>query len=395
MKRLFFPLCLAFGLAAGAVPALAIAVGDMIEGPLRLQEKQIPLPRGRWTVVGFGSQEWKNEAIGAFGLIQSIILVQTSGQHVTAVAEINSNTIPVTDGWGLTASCEKAQQLLTVTRYRTGWELSCFFVDPTSLADDTGPATWQQARAQLAKSGLTLPALALSVGFRTSDRQDIVDLRLHFDPTSFPRISSKSAMSPEAWLPEAIKSDPMRMQAVEMLSAWALGVDGWIEVGLSNALSTDSIEGPVRSAVLTNVPLIDRKLLKIEQLYNSGVIESASLAAQEQTALNERPLVIEPSGGLSNSVRKNISFRVFGSFVDFLLAYFVTLSAPVSAGITASIVAIHSVIFVINDKFWEDYFAKQTTRDAKRIVDFTYIGKPVPRTGQPMLARTKSDEPPH
>jgi len=54
----------------------------------------------------------------------------------------------------------------------------------------------------------------------------------------------------------------------------------------------------------------------------------------------------------------------------------VTLDSPLSAAITASIVAIHSVIFVFNDNYWEDYWARRTTRDANRIVDFTYIGEP-------------------
>jgi uncharacterized membrane protein len=380
-------LCLAICLAGSSAPAFAIGVGDKIQGYLKLQEKQVPLPRGQWTVVGLGTQNWQNEVIGAFGTIQSIILVQTNGKQVTAVAEVNTNTIPVTDGWGLTASCNKAQQLLLVTRYRTGWELSCFFIEPTSLASDAGPATWREARAQLSKSGLTLPPLALTVGFRTSDRQDIVDLRLHFDPAAFPGIPSKVANTPEAWLPEPVKADPARMQAIEMLGSWALGVDGWIEVGIANSLGTDPIEGPMRSAVLTNAPLVDRKLLKMENLYNTRAIEASALAEQEATVLSERPILIEQSGGLSNAVRKNISFRVFGSIVDYALAYIVTLSGPISAGITASIVAIHSVIFVVNDRIWEDYFAKQTTRDAKRIVDFTYVGQPVPKPAQPVLAR--------
>ena len=391
MMRALFRSCLTFCLIACSVPAVALGVGEKISGPLKLQEKQIPLPRGQWTVAAIGTQNWKNEAIGAFGVVQSIILVQTNGRRVTAIAEINSNTIPVTDGWGLTASCEKAQQLLMVTRYRTGWELACFFIEPTLLTNDAGPATWQEARAELAKTGLTVPPLALTVGFRTSDRQDIVDLRLHFDPATFPGIFGAVATSPEAWLPDPVKADPVRMHAVEMLGAWALGVDGWIEVGFANGLSTDPIEGPVRSAVLTNVPLVDRKLLNIEQLYNNRAIDAASLAAQETIALNESPLVIEPTG-LSNSMRKNISFRVFGSIVDYGLAYFVTLSGPISAGITASIVVIHSGIFIINDRFWEDYFAKQTTRNAKRVVDFTYIGQHgsgegVPNEGQPVVAK--------
>ncbi len=384
LSRFFIAAVCLVGVAG---PAWAINVGEKIQGHLKLHEKQIPLPRGQWTVAGVGVQDYRNEAVGAFGVMQSIILVQLNGKQVSAIAEINTNSIPVTDGWGLTASCQKAEQLLLVTRYRTGWELSCFFIEPITLTSDTGPVAWREARAYLAKSGLVLPPVALTVGFRTSDRQDIVDLRLHFDPAQFPGISGKIATSSEAWVPEAVKADPVRMQAVELLSTWALGVDGWIEIGIANSLRAEPIEGPMRAAVLTNAPLVDRKLLMIESLYNSRSIDAASLAAQEAIALNERPIVIEQTGGLSNAVRKNISFRVFGSIVDYILAYAVTLSGPVSAGITASIVAIHSGIFIINDRYWEDYFAKQTTRDAKRVVDFTYVGQPVPKTGQPVLAK--------
>jgi uncharacterized membrane protein len=86
-------------------------------------------------------------------------------------------------------------------------------------------------------------------------------------------------------------------------------------------------------------------------------------------------MIVEQTGGLPLSVRKNISFRVFGSIVDYILAFAVTLSSPISTGITASIVAIHSVVFVLNDNFWEDYFSRRTTRNAERIVDFAYIGQ--------------------
>lgn len=385
--RSIYSSLLALCLLAGASPALANNVGDKVQGHLKLKDKQVPLPRGQWTIVGVGAQDYRNEALGAFGIIQSFILVQLNGKQVAAIAEINTNSIPVTDGWGLTASCNKAEQLLLVTRYRTGWDLSCFFIEPTSLTGEAGPGSWRDARAYLAKAGLVLPPLALTVGFRTSDRQDVVDLRLHFDPAQFPGIAGKLATSPEAWQAEAVKADPIRMQAVELLSNWALGVDGWIEIGISNSLRAEPIEGPVRSAVLTNAPLVDRKLLMIESLYSDRKIDASSLAAQEAVALNERPIVLEQTSGLSNSMRKNISFRVFGSVVDYLLAYVVTLSGPISAGITASIITIHSGIFILNDRYWDDYFAKQTTRDAKRIVDFTYLGQQLPKPAQPVLAR--------
>ena len=230
------------------------------------------------------------------------------------------------------------------------------------------------AQDYLTKQSINLPSQALTVGFRTSDRQDIVDLRLHFNPAFFPGLTSADLAG---WTADGVKQNPRQLRVIEMLAAWALGVDGWIERGIANKLSGNHpIEDPVRAAILSDTPLIDRKLAELEQLYDRRMIDVTSLSAQEKQALSERPLVIEQSGGLPLSVRKNLSFRVFGSAVDYILAYAVTLNSATSAGITASIVAIHSVIFVINDMFWDDYFAKQTTRDANRIVDFTYIGKP-------------------
>lgn len=354
----------------------AIAIGDKVRGPFKIQEKQIPLPAGEWIVAGTGKQTAPlPPAIGAFGVVETFVLVKLAGKDIMAVAEINANAIPVTDGWGQTESCKKGDQFLMVTRYKTGWDLACFFINTTPLAKTIGPDAWMAAQDYLAKQNIALPKTALTTGFRTSDRQDIVDLRLHFNPAYFPGLTTADLASP--WTADGIKQNPRQLRIIEMLSAWALGIDGWIERGIANKLSASQpIEDPVRAAVLSDTPLIDRKLVELEQLYDRRFIDAASLSTQEKQALSERPLVIEQSGGIPLSLKKNISFRVFGSIVDYILAYTVTLNSATSAGITASIIGIHSVIFVINDMFWDDYFAKQTTRDANRLVDFSYIGKP-------------------
>ena len=136
------------------------------------------------------------------------------------------------------------------------------------------------------------------------------------------------------------------------------------------------IEGPQRAAVLSDTPLTDRKLADLETLYNRGAIDVASLGEQEDAALTERPMLKPDTSAISMSMRKNISFRVLGSAVDYALAYAVTLSGAVSAGITASIITIHSVIFIVNDQYWDNFFARKTTRDANRVIDFVYIGQP-------------------
>lgn len=363
----------AVALCVTAQAAAAFTAGDKVQSTLKLAGKQVPLPSGEWVVAGASVQNVTLPEIGAYGAVRTVILAQVSQGKVAALAEVNANMIAVTDGWGQTASCAKGDQFLLVTRYRSGWDLSCFFINTTQLLDASGPDAWTNARAYLAKANLALPETALTVGFRASDRQDVIDLRLHFNPAMLPGLEAKDART---WTSDSVKANPAQRRAVEILSAWALGVDGWIDRGLGNQGFAKPVEGPQRAAILSDTPLTDRKLADLETLYNRGSINIASLREQEEQVLLERPFLVPETGGLSMSMRKNISFRVLGSAVDYILAYAVTLSGTVSAGITASIVAIHSVIFVVNDQYWDDFFARKTTRDSKRVIDFTYIGKP-------------------
>ena len=97
-------------------------------------------------------------------------------------------------------------------------------------------------------------------------------------------------------------------------------------------------------------------------------------AAQSKAALTEVPIYQQQTSLLSNSVKKNISFRMFGTFVDYGIAYVVTASNAVSWGIALTINATNSVWFVLNDQYWDDYYAKLNTHNSERIIDFTYIG---------------------
>ncbi|MCC7274959.1 MAG: hypothetical protein IT561_19995 [Alphaproteobacteria bacterium] len=363
-------------LAATASPADALEVGQELRGHLVVGDKQVPLPRGTWTVAGVGVQDFDMAAIGAFGAIRNVVLFRREGTRVVAMAEINVNSIPVNDGWGLTKSCERGMQFLLVTRYKSGWDLSCMFVEPTAASPDVpGPPAWDAARRLAATAGSVLPELWLTVGYRMSDRQDLVDARYHFDPRLLVDDPTIAVDRADAWETEAVRASPARLAAVDALSVWAVGFDGWIERGVRNQLGGERPEMPQVAAFRSATAEIDAKLLALERLYRSGAIDAKAYVRQQRQALAEVPTVIEQTGGLPLSMQKNISFRVFGSSVDYFLAFAVTLSNPLSGAITATIVSIHSFIFVFNDNWWEDYWARRATRDAKRLVDFAYIGR--------------------
>ena len=116
--------------------AAALSVGDKVSQWFILGNKQIPLPAGEWLVAGVGTQPFTMPALGAFGTIQTAVLFLPRGTHIDAVLEVNANTIPVNDGWGRTKACADGDQFLVVTRYKTGWETSCAFVEPTQFGAD-------------------------------------------------------------------------------------------------------------------------------------------------------------------------------------------------------------------------------------------------------------------
>lgn len=355
--------------------ASASSVGDKVSQWFMLGNKQIPLPTGEWLVAGIGTQPFTMPALGAFGTIQSTVLFLPRGDHIDAVLEVNANSIPVNDGWGRTKACADGDQFLVVTRYETGWETSCAFVEPTQFgADSAGPPAWEQARDFARKAKLEMPRMWLTAGFRVSDRQDLVDARFHFNPAltlgasaaNFPRLSD--------WSPQAVCDDPIRLGAAQVVSSWASGFDAWVERGLRNQITDKPGPMPEVAAYTTSEPFIDMKLHDLDRLYRDSRITWNAYAAQSKAALTEVPIYQQQTSLLSNSVEKNISFRMFGTFVDYGIAYVVTASNAVSWGIALTINATDSVWFVLNDQYWDNYYAKLNTHNSERIIDFTYIG---------------------
>jgi uncharacterized membrane protein len=356
--------------------AAALSVGDKLSQWFMLGNKQIPLPTGEWLVAGIGTQPFTMPALGAFGTIQTAVLFLPRGNHVDAVLEVNANTIPVNDGWGRTKACADGDQFLVLTRYKTGWETSCTFVQPTQFgADSAGPPAWEQARDFARKAEFEMPRLWLTAGFRVSDRQDIIDARFHFDPALTLGASSANFLRLADWSAQAVRDDPLRLGASQVVSSWASGFDAWVERGLRNQITDAPGAMPEVAAYTTSAPFVDMKLRDLDRLYRDGRITWNAYAAQSKAALTEVPTYKQQTSLLSNSVEKNISFRMFGTFVDYGIAYVVTASNAVSWGIALTINATDSVWFVLNDQYWDNYYAKLNTHDSERIVDFIYIGE--------------------
>lgn len=374
-RRLAVAVLLLCGVALAAPQAHALAAGDKVSGTVSLGAKQIPLPAGNWVVAGLGTQAFRMPAIGAFGTIQSAVLLLTRGDTVMSVLEINGNSIPVNDGWGRTKGCNPDQgQLLLIQRYRTGWETSCQFVRPTRFSLDTpGPDAWEKARDFARKAKLTGPQVWLTSGFRVSDRQDILDVRYHVNPAMLLGSPALALNQVTDWSPDAVRQDPLRQGAVQAVSAWASGFSAWVDRGLRNQIT--EMAGPLPELAVSPPTYPDLKLADLKRLLNEGRITRQSYDEQVEKAKTEIPEYKPNTSLLSNSVQKNISFRSFGTIVDYGIAYVVTASNYISWGIALTLNATNSVWFVLNDRSWDNYYAKLNTHDSERMVDFSYIGE--------------------
>lgn len=356
---------------ANTQPFLA---GQVLPSQLQLGAKQIPLPAGEWRAAGYGSIEPNAGVVGAFGTIQNLVAFRIEGDEVDMVAEVSVNALPVVDGWGLSRDCVQRGNYLTVTQYKSAFDGFCYFVKhttakPMNLSHEAGLAAEDYAT----RRGLRLPTAWITVGFRLFDRQDVIDIRYHFN-TELRGLGTAGIQTTDAWKVGEVEKDSLKLKFIQDLSVWALHTAAFVEAGLRNRLAIfPALPMPERLVKDERRPDIAERLSRLERFYGENEVRNQQLDMHRDIISTERPPSVD-GGWLTHSIKKNLSFRVFGSIVDWILAFTVTLSAPVSTGITASIVAIHSVIFVFNDRLWDNYWVNNGRRDGSQLIDFVYIG---------------------
>jgi hypothetical protein len=385
--RYLLSACLA--VLAGALcsaPALANDLGSQHQGRLSLSSRQVPLPIGEWTVVGHGTNKLVSGAPGAFGMIENTILARRVDGRIDALIEINVNRLPVSNGWGSANACSAKDGLATVAFYKTGVDGFCLFVQPTELGapNAPGPDAWLAARPLLHEGASPPSDLWLTVGFRVSDRRDVLDVRYHFDPSRL----NLQPVPAQDWKLEAVLKAPDRYAAVNQLTTWGGLAAGLVQDGFWNslseqtataalpnpwevAISADTANGHPSTAATGRVSATAR-VDALDKLLASGVISAADHAAYLKAINDENA---KPPPNPDDYYRllgfKVISFNFFRVSVDYILAFVVTVNSLISGYITATIVATHSVAQVFNDMWWDNYIATQANSNT---VDFVYIG---------------------
>ncbi len=363
--------------------ARATAIGDVMTGSIEIAARQIPLPAGDWTVVASGTNALVTGSTGAYGTIENAILARRADGRIDGLVEINVNRLPVADGWGTAADCNRTDGLATVAFYKTPVDGFCLFVVPTELGtvNAPGPRTWDFVRPLLHETAAPTPVW-LTAGFRVSDRHDILDVRYHLDPRAF----GLGNLTVSDWSVEAVLTKPDRFKAVNQLTAWGSLAAGPVEDGFRGAMTgraaAASLPNAWEVAVLKEgtAPSADplgrtsrsARLAALDELVESGAIAASDHAAYLK-AIEDAPPPPTPDDYYRLLGAKVVSFNFFRVSVDYILAFVVTVNSLISGYITAAIVATHSVAQVFNDMWWDSYIQAQASAKST-VVDFVYIG---------------------
>jgi hypothetical protein len=282
------------------------------------------------------------------------VLVQRNGDRVSAIAEFNTNEISVSDGWDQPEACDTMPSDQRRVRYRSRLDASCAFITTSRITG--GPPAWQQAFDYMAVHHLRVAPTMLTAAFIISDRQDFIDARLHFDPADFPESET----------------------ARRIILGWAVKVAPDFEAGMANHLVGASLDGPQRAALLSDTPELDRTLLELETLQQSGGLSPSEAMSQQQAAEAELPGSAEPETSAAEGWYSRVSTPV----INLVTAFGVTQSAPLAVAIAVTEHVAHSLVVTANQAGWDAATGKATEHKVPWpvLVHIGDGGKPAPPT---------------
>jgi uncharacterized membrane protein len=368
-------------LKAGTRSQETLVGGTTVENVLPIAGKQVPLPVASWVVVADRASDWNDKRYGSFGNIKSVVLAHVVGGRVDAIIEVNTNTQPTANGWGLAFDCARSDLPYALIRYSDGWDGSCYFVNHTVLVGEPTPV-WRESEAFMRDQGWSLSHVWLTAGFRSVNKTDVLDVRFHFAPeTRGIGAETVDRWEESAWMSAKLNDDARRQGWVRAVEDWALSYSALLDSGLKNQLTnTANITMPQpanpaqtaarRIAMLKSLRHAASTSISPEQAEkpDQSEGEDAEDAAPDAPKLEMAPGVAEMAG-----VRA-LSYRLIVSVSHIFVNYAWTGSAVITAELEVLQIIINSAKFYVHEMAWETYFPDAPRGDLGRIVDFNYIG---------------------
>lgn len=375
----FATVATAFG-SLSAAPAQALSLGDTVSGVLHVSGKDIPLPAGPHTVVDLGFAQISQPEAGAqvvpedYGPIRRIVLVRAVDGVLADAVEIVVNTLPHPDGWGIASDCTRDDIYATLTRYKSGWDVSCMWVLPTSsvwLGDDVRSLDDTVVTHAVA-GDLVMPELFVEAGFRVANRYDAVEVRYQFAAMNEGVPATGAAM--EDWLPNRIAAAPDPLKKVQSVAAWASSIYPAVEQGLRMPLAQNTqFANPFDDVTFTG-KTTDRaqRLAELEVLRESGTVTAAEYERQKAIIQAE----IEPKAENAWTYAtvagyKAFTYRVVVTTINAGIDY-LFIGQPFAAGVLVILqVVVNTTKFFFHEVMWQELLGVgPLQRENPRVMDF-------------------------
>lgn len=364
-----------FALAGTARAEGVLAPGATVERVLSVDGKTLPLPEGRWVVGADGDSGWNDPNLGAYGYLRSLILFRITGGRLDAVLEVHTNALAATDGWGMASGCARTDLVLAVVRYRAGWDGSCYFVTHSVMNRNENPV-WLKAREFAAQNGWTVPGVALTAGFRSANRSDVLDVRYHFVPEArgLPG-EAVGRWKDSAWMAARLDEHRDRSAFAQGVSNWAVGYAAVVDASLKGRVgAADAVPMPDPIRKTSAADTVARHLAGLELLRQAGQISQKEYEAQAEALLENGQGSSSTAPDLSVvTAVKAFSYRMIVSVSHIFVDYYWTGSYVATGALEVLQITINSAKFYMHELGWAKYMGVPRT-DAARTIDFKYIG---------------------
>jgi uncharacterized membrane protein len=356
------------GLLLGGVSAPARAdTVEMLPGPgvmyqtvVDVAHKQVPLPPGQWQVAGRGDESLAGNAPGAYGVIESLVLVRPEGGSVGSFVVIHANALPVDRGWGTNSDCAAAALPLVRVYDDAGTNLFCAFGGGVTVRrDGAAPEFWREALELARTRHWTVPEHWLMGGFRISDRHDVLEVRYYYQPAPPPLVVTPQTPPPgviaASWSGQADAAVPAPVPGPgqDTRASWLPALRDWSEA-MKHPIEQGFKGRPSESPEIPALP--SERALRGE----GGHAAATDQPVDGLTALFQR------------SVIKMLSWKVLGVSAGFAIKYLFIGDLTTAAGLQVATSVVTGVLYVGYDMLWATVFPDRY----KPVIDFSTVAEP-------------------
>lgn len=369
------------GLLSAPVLGQAQTVGSTASGRIDIAGKQVPLPPGQFTVIAvenLSAQQIKGDSTSDrmdLGPVRAVALAQVADGRVTAVVEIAANLLPYHDGWGTAKDCTRTDLYAAISRYKSGFDVSCLYLKPVAVGGDVKAPGGSAVQRFAAEQKAAVGDFWLTAGLRNADRQDVLDVRYSIDPRVLGAPATAAAAA--AWAPAEIERNAAGLAAVKDLAAWAGRIAEPLDAGLRGRLEAASFPA-IAGAASVDPAEVERaaKADALSALRDSGAMTAQDYDRQMET-LGTAATAAAAAGAAGWTYAqvagwKAFTYRVIVTTINVGIDY-VFVGRPFAAGVLVILqVVVNTTKFFFHEMMWQEVFGvSPLQREAPNVIEFS------------------------